>query len=70
MNKDIIQGNWHEIKGKLKQQWGNLTDEDITRMNGTREELQGILQKKYGYQTDRVEKEIDGFLKKNGYDKD
>ena len=69
MNKDIIQGNWKEIKGKLKQQWGDLTDDDISRMNGTRQELQGMLQKKYGYQQDRVEKEIDNFLKQHGYDK-
>jgi uncharacterized protein YjbJ (UPF0337 family) len=69
MNKDIIQGNWKEIKGKLTQQWGNLTDDDITHMKGTRQELQGMLQKKYGYQQDRIEKEIDNFLKQNGYNK-
>ena len=70
MNKDIIQGNWRELKGKVKQQWGDLTDDDITRLKGTREELGGMIQKKYGYEKDRVEKEIDAFLKKNGYDKD
>lgn len=67
MNKDIIQGNWKEVKGKLKQQWGNLTDDEIAKMNGTRQELQGLLQKKYGYQKDKVEQEIDNFLKKNGW---
>ncbi len=67
MNKDIIQGNWKEVKGKLKQQWGNLTDNDIAKMSGTRQELQGALQKTYGYQKDQVEKEIDTFLKKNGW---
>ncbi len=67
MNKDIIQGNWKEVKGKLKQQWGNLTDDEIAKMNGNRQELQGLLQKKYGYQKDQVEKEIDTFLKKNGW---
>ncbi|MBI2792889.1 MAG: CsbD family protein [Gammaproteobacteria bacterium] len=68
MNKDIIQGHWKEVKGKLKQQWGNLTDDEIAKMNGTRQELQGLLQKKYGYQKDKVEQEIDNFLKKNGWD--
>lgn len=67
MNKDIIQGNWKEVKGKLKQQWGNLTDDEIAKMNGTRQELQGLLQKKYGYQKDKVEEEIDNFLKKNNW---
>lgn len=70
MNKDIIQGHWNELKGKVKQQWADLTDDEITRMTGTREELSGILQKKYGYQKDRVEKEIDTFLKKNGVDEE
>jgi uncharacterized protein YjbJ (UPF0337 family) len=67
MNKDIVQGHWKEIKGKVKQQWGNLTDDDVARMRGTREELRGLIQQKYGYEKDRVEKEIDNFLNKNGY---
>jgi uncharacterized protein YjbJ (UPF0337 family) len=70
MNKDIIQGNWKELKGKVKQQWADLTDDEITRMTGTRQELEGVLQKNYGFQKDRIEKEIDSFLKKNGYDQD
>jgi len=65
MNKDIIQGHWHEVKGKLKQQWGDLTDEEITKMEGTQEELQGVLQKKYGYEADRAKKEVESFIKKN-----
>ena len=65
MNKDIIQGKWKEIKGKLKQQWGDLTDDEISKMKGSYDELSGILQKKYGYDRDRTEKEIDTFVKKN-----
>ncbi len=68
MNKDIIQGNWKELKGKVQHQWGNLTDDEIDRMKGSRQELEGLLQKKYGYQKDKVEKVIDKFLKDNGYD--
>jgi uncharacterized protein YjbJ (UPF0337 family) len=67
MNKDIVQGNWKEIKGKLKQQWGDLTDDEIAKAKGTREELSGMLQKRYGYQKDRIEKEIDTFLNKNNW---
>lgn len=70
MNKDIIQGNWNELKGKVKKTWGDLTDDDIAHMNGSRQELGGLIQKKYGYEKDRVEKEIDRFLKQNGYDED
>jgi uncharacterized protein YjbJ (UPF0337 family) len=68
MNNDIVSGKWQEIKGKLKQQWGNLTDDEITKMQGTHEELQGLLQKRYGYQKDAADKEIDHFLKVNGWD--
>lgn len=67
MNKDIIKGKWHEIKGKVKQQWGKLTDDEITRVNGSYEELEGILQKKYGYQKDQAQKEIQTFLDKNNW---
>ena len=65
MNKDIIKGKWHEIKGKVKQQWGDLTDDEITKIDGSYERLEGILQKKYGYQKDRAQKEIQDFLDRN-----
>ncbi len=70
MNKDIVQGHWQEIKGKLRQQWGDLTDSDISRVKGTRQELRGLIQQKYGYEKDRVEKEIDTFLSKNGWNEE
>jgi uncharacterized protein YjbJ (UPF0337 family) len=62
MNKDIVQGHWHEIKGKLKAKWGKLTDDQITQMKGSHEELAGILQQTYGYQKEEAHKEIDSFL--------
>ncbi|MBS0289627.1 MAG: CsbD family protein [Proteobacteria bacterium] len=68
MNKDIIEGNWQQLKGKVQKQWGNLTNDDLDKMRGTKKELEGLLQKKYGYQRDRVEEEIDKFLKANGID--
>ena len=65
MNKDIVKGHWKEVKGKLKQQWGKLTDDDIDQMEGSYEELEGALQKNYGYQKDQVKREIDTFLDDN-----
>ena len=67
MNEDIIKGNWKEIKGKIRQQWGKLTDDDISQMQGSYEELEGKLQSAYGYQKDQTKKEIDEFLKRNGW---
>lgn len=65
MNKEIIKGHWKEITGKLKQQWGKLTDNDITSMRGTYDELEGTLMKKYGYDKERAQKEIELFLDKH-----
>jgi uncharacterized protein YjbJ (UPF0337 family) len=48
MNKLHIKGSWNEIKGKLKQQFGNLTDNDLTFAEGKEDELLGRLQKKLG----------------------
>lgn len=70
MNKDIIAGNWKEIKGKLRQQWAKLTDDDVAHMRGTFDELQGRLQKLYGYQKDQAEKEIEKFVTKNHWTDD
>jgi len=64
MNKEIIKGHWQELKGKVKQEWGKLTDDEIVQMNGTYDELSGKLQKLYGYQKDQAEKAIDNFIKK------
>jgi len=68
MNKDIIKGNWHILKGKVKQQWADLTDDEVGKMSGSYEELCGVLQKKYGYQKDEAEKEISSFVSQNDND--
>jgi uncharacterized protein YjbJ (UPF0337 family) len=69
MNEDIIKGNWKEIKGKIKQQWGKFTDDDVAQMKGSYEELEGKLQSTYGYQKEQTKNEIHEFLKRNGLDK-
>lgn len=67
MNKDILKGKWKEIKGKVKQQWGDLTDDEITHVEGNYDELSGLLQQKYGYQKEEAQKAIDKFIEKSGY---
>jgi uncharacterized protein YjbJ (UPF0337 family) len=59
MNWDRIEGNWKQFAGKVKEQWGDLTDDDIAEMNGQREQLEGILQKRYGYAKDVAKEEVD-----------
>lgn len=62
MNWDRIQGNWKQLTGKVKAKWGKLTDDDLTVIAGKRDELAGKLQERYGYEKDKAEKELDGFL--------
>jgi uncharacterized protein YjbJ (UPF0337 family) len=62
MNWDRIEGNWKEIQGQAKQQWGKLTNDDLTIINGRREELEGTLQNRYGYAKDAVIIEVDNWL--------
>lgn len=69
MNKDILKGKWHELKGKVKQKWGKLTDDDVATIEGNYEELEGLLQKNYGYQKDQAKKEINAFLDENATSK-
>lgn len=54
-----IKGNWNEIKGKLKKKYGDLTDDDLTYVDGKEDELLGKLQKKTGKTKDEISKEID-----------
>jgi uncharacterized protein YjbJ (UPF0337 family) len=58
MNWDRIQGNWKQVVGKAKAQWGKLTDDDLDVVAGRREQLAGRIQERYGIAKDEVEKQI------------
>ena len=62
MNWDRIEGNWKQFKGKVQEQWGELTDDDLDRIGGHREQLVGTLQERYGIARDRAEDELDNWL--------
>ena len=59
---DILQGNWKQLKGQVKEWWGNLTDDDLAKIDGKRERLVGTLQERYGYTRDRAEREVNDRL--------
>lgn len=63
MNKDEIMGKWTELKGKVKEKWGKLTDDDLAQINGKKESLLGKLQTRYGYAKEQAQKELDAFQK-------
>jgi uncharacterized protein YjbJ (UPF0337 family) len=58
MNWDRIQGNWKQVVGKAKAQWGKLTDDDLDVVAGRREQLAGKIQERYGLAKDEVDKQI------------
>ena len=62
MNWDTIAGKWKEIGGQLRTKWGKLTDDDLAQINGSREQLEGKLQARYGYAKDQVKKDVDDWL--------
>ncbi|WP_300298083.1 CsbD family protein [Ferrovibrio sp.] len=53
-----IEGNWNQLAGKVKQRWGKLTDNDITVINGKRQELVGKIQERYGVAKNEAEKQV------------
>jgi uncharacterized protein YjbJ (UPF0337 family) len=58
MNWDRIEGSWKQFRGKVKSQWGDLTDDELTRIAGKQDQLIGKLQERYGYSRDRARWEV------------
>jgi uncharacterized protein YjbJ (UPF0337 family) len=63
MNWDQIEGNWKQFKGKVREKWGKLTDDDLTTIAGKRDQLAGKLQERYGYEKAQIERELDEFVR-------
>ncbi len=65
MNEDTIKGNWNQFKGHVKEQWGKLTDDDLTVIAGKRDQLVGRLQERLGVAKDEAEKQVKEWESKN-----
>jgi uncharacterized protein YjbJ (UPF0337 family) len=61
MDWNRVEGNWKQFKGKVKEQWGNLTDDDLDQINGKREQLEGKIQERYGLAKDQVKSDVDSW---------
>lgn len=61
MNKDTLEGDWNQFKGKIKEKWGKLTDNDITEIQGKKEQLLAKIQQRYGYTKEKAQKELKKF---------
>ena len=62
MNTDQIKGQWRQLAGAAKAQWGRLTDDEILQVEGNAERLVGLVQERYGYAKERAQDEVDRFL--------
>jgi uncharacterized protein YjbJ (UPF0337 family) len=63
MNWDQVQGKWKQMKGSVKQEWGQLTENDLEMIAGSRDKLIGKLQEHYGYAKEEAQRRIDEFTK-------
>jgi uncharacterized protein YjbJ (UPF0337 family) len=61
MNRDIVQGKWKQLKGKIKEQWGELTDDEIDMVDGRFDRLIGTLQERYGMSKDEASRQADNW---------
>ena len=64
MNRDQIEGKWTEIKGKLRESYGDLTDDDLESAKGDRDQMEGVLQQKLGKSKEEVRDTVDKILAK------
>lgn len=63
MNNDTLEGNWKQLKGKVRENWGKLTDDDVEEIAGRKDNFIGKIQEKYGLKKDEAEKEWDKLTK-------
>jgi len=64
MDWNRIEGNWKQFKGKVKEQWGHLTDDDLDKIAGKREQPEGRIQERAGITKDAARKDVDAWLNK------
>jgi uncharacterized protein YjbJ (UPF0337 family) len=65
MNQDRMSGNWKQVKGKIKEQWGKLTDDDLDVIAGKRDQLLGRIQERHGIAKDQAERQVEMFERGN-----
>lgn len=62
MNMNEVKGNWKQLKGKVQEQWGELTGDELDKIDGRFEQLIGTIQKRYGISQDAAEKEVNEYF--------
>ena len=65
MNEDVFGGLWKQLKGQVRQQWGKLTDDDMETIGGSKDEVIGRIQERYGWEREKAEMEVNDFFDKH-----
>lgn len=65
MNKDTIQGKWTQLKGKARETWGKITDDELEQIKGDAQQLAGLVQERYGKTREEAEKQVKDFYDNN-----
>jgi uncharacterized protein YjbJ (UPF0337 family) len=66
MSWDVLKGNWKQLRGHAREQWGKLTDDDFEQIAGNKDQLVGKLQERYGWDRNEAERQADEFSNKHG----
>lgn len=67
MNNQTLKGEWNQLKGSVKQKWADLTDDDLTHIEGDRDKLVGRVQERYGHSREDAERDVDDWRRENQY---
>lgn len=62
MNSEILKGNWQEFKGRVREQWGKLTDNEVDQIEGNYDQLVGRLRQRYGFSVEEGQKRVNDFI--------
>ncbi len=65
MAKSVLKGQWKQLKGQVREKWGELTDDEVDQVRGESKKLVGLLQEKYGYAKEKAEAQVAEFLEEN-----
>ena len=64
MNRDTLKGRWIQLKGRIRERWGELTDDDMDRIAGNWDQLVGRIQERYGHRREEIERDLDQLMSK------
>jgi uncharacterized protein YjbJ (UPF0337 family) len=65
MNEDTLTGQWKQLKGKVREKWGNLTNDDVDVIQGRTEQLVGRIQQRYGMERAEAERQVNEWIREN-----